>query len=513
MRAIRERDYCLEELAEPHPAAGFADQQYVVESRGNGDPLRIVERLTASLSGRLRRPDLTPEDIRSGIERQTYAVVGHRELVEKIRISDAILLISGGGDAAGISDCLRSVHEGLAGRVPVLGVRYAGDGLSVDPSEFLDELVVVDDLLAASWNWRASTPLGSARINPLDDGRIASTIENLKRVKLLCGTGGNGQLTLMKKLARYLPTIGALKTIDGDARVNGVDVQALGFDSARTHAQRSIYAAAASASAHRQVQVTEIFGRHCGSLAFEAARPDPMNFHELQSSMKAKLIELGPTIMILVPERPTSFQNVVDEAKKRKQMYGSCLIVVAEAFVPPELRVEIDRLAGQEELKTAYLSGALDPRRVCGLVEHPQLRSILQEHEALALNFMKICWGETERDAFGKLSKISGITRFVSGALKALGAATKVNEAIENYALRGAEVVEYDHIAAEKLGRAMAQVITQGFEGAKVAVFPHGVDARCNEPQVWDLETVTSQNDLNNGQYNDEALRRGGVFW
>lgn len=422
----------------------------------------VVERVSAT-GGRILRADGFSEDrIQEGLKDGSLIYFTQQELLEMLDREKVGLSVTGGGDAAGIADCLAALAENLQGGKMIVGVRNAASGLIVPEESFDEGLILVDNLLVEDLKGQASTPFGSARVHAINGGR-ENTLKNIGRFGFLCGTGGNGQLGLFIEVAKAFPdkvVVSTPKTVDGDVCVNGEPVQALGFDTAIRDYQRSVWDIAQSIYSHREVTVVEVFGRNSGRLAFESSRRDPRNFDELagnpaKKDLVRKIREFGDTVMILVPERPTSRKSIAQEVAGRKQKFGSCVVVVAEGFIPTDF---IDR----------FKDGAM----------------------------------------------IRNVGRLVMDAIRDFAGIEKVRGASQSYEARGATPSHYDQVMGAKCGRMIADLVNRGVTGGKVVVYPEGVDVLTEEPVVMDLREVSDKNTLRDGvRYPDKILEDGGVFW
>lgn len=501
--------YVIETLTE-EIAADVSD----VMRGKNGEVFRVVQRLNVNLMRVLRSEDFSEQDIISGLDSGRFTYLTRSEFLNKFTRENAGIGITGGGDCAGIADCLSGFEKGLDPEFVMMGVKNAGAGLSAGSEEFGDRLIVVDALLAKDFEGQSSTPFGSSRVDPLKANQDQAQ-ENIGGHKFFFGTGGNDHLGLLERVSKLFPemiVVGTFKSIDGDGWINGEPAQMLGFDSAMRDYQSAIWAAVQNAATHEQATVIEVFGRNCGKLAFEAARSNPKNFAALTKEAQRKINEFADTLMILAPERPTSLRSVAEEVGRRKKELGSCVTVVSEGFLPPELKSEIDRLAHNQKLFDKWRSGELRVEEISGLVEDADLKELLKDGK-LAVQFAETLW-EGRKDAFGNSIKLAGIRHFVIAAIKKLGGVSKVNEMLENYEARGVEPSEYDRVMGQKIGASMAQVVNEGTTGGKAVVYLEGMDAMTQEPVVVDLVGVSDKNNLNNpDMYPNEMLRENGVFW
>ncbi len=425
--------------------------------------------------------------------------------------------ITGGGDCAGIADCLAGMIENLSRDLVMLGVRNAGKGLSVDPSEFKNQLVILEGCLAEDFKGQASTPLGSSRVDPLNSA--SENFEaNLDGFKFFYGTGGNDHLGLLERISKKFPdmtVVGTFKSIDGDGFIGGRPAQMLGFDTALCDYQKSIWSVAQSASAHEQVSVIEVFGRHSGKLAFEAGRRDPQNLKDLTRDERRKIEDLRDTLILLVPEQAVSLRKVAEKVAEVKDEEGSAVVVVAEGFLPPELKEEMSRLSKNNTFRAQWFSGNLQVEAMPYLIKHEgkdgpkkDLAEILK-NKRLASEFAEILW-ESKRDAYGNGIKLSGIRHFIIQAIKEFTEIEKVNEVLQNYEARGASPSLRDIVMGRKIGKKMAEIVNIGAKGGSAVVYFEGMDPFTQDPDVVPLDNVTDENNLD--LYDDQVLSDGAVL-
>ena len=232
----------------------------------------------------------------------------------------------------------------------------------------------------------------------------------------------------------------------------------------------------------------------------------------LQKEEKRKISDCQRSTMILVPEKPTSLRSIGEEVSRIKKEQGSCTVAVAEGFMPTELGEAINNLKKDENLRKQWKNGSLDIHKIHTLVEDSDLAEILKD-PFMAVLFGKTIW-DKELDAFGNGAKLAGIRHFVIAAINVFGKVKVSNECLENYGGRGATPGEYDKKMGEKLGKAAAEVVNQGIKGGQAVVYLEGMDPRKEDPKVLPLEGISNRNTLDkNSAYNDEILRKGGVFW
>jgi 6-phosphofructokinase 1 len=208
----------------------------------------------------------------------------------------------------------------------VLGVRHGWRGLLMDE---VDEMELDD---VAGILPRGGTILGTSRTNPYKEpggeGKIRAAFAK-HGLDALIAIGGEDTLGAANKLsAAGLPIVGVPKTIDND--VNGTDYT-FGFDTALTIATEAIDRLHTTAESHDRVMVVEVMGRHAGWIALESGIA-------------------GGADLILIPEFPTTLQEICDVVTRRHARGRSfSIVVVAEGaqvtdhdgsplFVPGEKR-------------------------------------------------------------------------------------------------------------------------------------------------------------------------------
>jgi 6-phosphofructokinase 1 len=235
-------------------------------------------------------------------------------------------ILTGGGDAPGLNAVIRAavktaIHEY---NCEVFGIRDGYDG-------FLDQEKGIVPLTIESVRGllpRGGTILGAAnRGNPyarkvVRDGKEVmidvsdEIIKGIKRLEMdaLLVLGGDGTLRIAHELyQKGAPIIGVPKTIDND--IGGTEVT-FGFDTAVSTATEAIDRLHTTAEAHHRVMVLELMGRDAGFIALHAG-------------------VAGGADVILLPEIPFGFDNVVGDVRRRVERgYLFSIIVVSEGAKP-----------------------------------------------------------------------------------------------------------------------------------------------------------------------------------
>lgn len=476
----------------------------------------VIQRVSASLKRIITAENLTEDQIAKGLEDGTFMQMTRAEVMKILVESESGIGLTGGGDCAGIADFLSALAINLNPNLVMLGIKHAGAGLVVPESEFKDQMIIVDQLLAKDFEGQSSTPLGSARVNAMAEKYKDATILNIGPYLFVYGTGGDDHLGMLAKIAKEFPdkiVVGTFKSIDGDGCIGDQPAQMLGFRTAMEDYQKAFWAYAKNAESHKTVNVIEFFGRKSGKLTFEATRRDPQNLDELGREGKRKIEDLGRNTMILVPEKPTSLRSIGEEAAKIKKRQGSCTIAVAEGFMPPELGEAIKDLKKNQDLRKQWQDRLLNPLDIYKLVDPGSDLAKILEKPSLAVLFADTIWHE-KLDPFGNGAKLAGIRHFIIAAVKEFGEIENTNECLKNYEARGATPGSLDSIMGKKLGKAAAKVVNEGITGGRAVVYLEGMDPRTQDPIVMPLTGVSNKNTLDkNPAYNDEMLRKGGVFW
>jgi len=496
-----------------------------------------IARLSISGKRILSQQNLSFADILEGVDTGRYEIISQQELIDKAleHRESCGIGITGGGDCAGIGSFLAAFYNNLPEGFTMLGVKKAGEGLSVTPEEFRKQLILIDPLISADIEKQSSTPLGSSRVEPFKANE-ENTISNLAGWGFFYGTGGNDHLGLLEKISQRFPdmvVVGTFKSIDGDGTINDKPAQMLGFSSAVGEYHRMIYNAAQNAVTHSQIHVIESMGRGSGNLPYHAAQRYPAYFNQLSLEEQRKVIDCRDSIMVLVPEKDeesasgiyTTLRSIADEAMKIRDEEGSVVVVVAEGFMPPEMRSEMKRLAADELLKEDWLSGRLPVDAIPYLIQvedendpRNDLRLILRDNRALAAKFAKTVW-ESKLDPHGNVAKLAGISDFIIQALHTLGGAGKVNKLSCSYEGRGATPNNYDVEMGTKAGEVAATVVRDRITGGRAVVYfdlagDGPTDPFSEYPIVVPLVGVGAKNDLSNpALYTEEELRTNGVFW
>jgi 6-phosphofructokinase 1 len=248
-------------------------------------------------------------------------------------------VLTGGGDCPGLNAVIRAVTKSAIYEhgIEVVGINEGFGGLIMGSWRLLTDAEVSGILPLGG------TILGANnRDNPFmypkkdADGTISKedksgmVIANLEEmgIEALIVVGGDGTLTIARRLYEIgIPVVGIPKTIDND--IHKTDVS-FGFDSAVQTATRAVDKLHTTAASHHRGMVLEVMGRNCGWIALCAGIA-------------------GGGDIILIPEIPFTFDNIVKRIEKRRERGKRfSIIVVAEgARLPDGLMVSRETSTGE----------------------------------------------------------------------------------------------------------------------------------------------------------------------
>jgi 6-phosphofructokinase 1 len=224
-------------------------------------------------------------------------------------------IVTCGGLCPGLNDVIRAIvlslhHHYRVGTI--YGFRYGFEGLVEESGH--EPLVLTPDVVNRI-NDTGGTILGSSR-GPQDP---AAMVANLRRlgVRLLFAIGGDGTLrgahAISEEAARRgeaMSVVGVPKTIDND--VSFVQ-RTFGFETAVTEARRATYAANTEAEGARNgIGLVKLMGRDSGFIAAYSVLVD------------------GQVNFCLIPEVPFSLEPFLAALRRRLDLRGHAVIVVAE---------------------------------------------------------------------------------------------------------------------------------------------------------------------------------------
>ena len=223
-------------------------------------------------------------------------------------------ILTGGGDAPGLNAAIRAVaRPAMADGHTVLGIRNGWAGLVADGDAA--ELTRRD---IAGILRIGGTLLGSSRTNPMKlEGGREQVMANMRNAELdaLVAIGGDDTLSVAAWLAEQgAPVVGVPKTMDNDLSVTDY---CIGFDTAVSIVTEAVDRLHTTAMSHHRVMVVEVMGRDTGWVALMGGLA-------------------GGADMILVPEFPSSFDEVVEHLDQRRSGGSDFSIIVVSEGVEME---------------------------------------------------------------------------------------------------------------------------------------------------------------------------------
>jgi ATP-dependent phosphofructokinase / diphosphate-dependent phosphofructokinase len=230
-------------------------------------------------------------------------------------------VLTGGGDCPGLNAAIRAVTRGLMARDhDVVGIRNGWRGLTENAVVPLTRRAVAGILP------RGGTILGTSGFNPFrEEPGVQALLDSSSSLNIegVVAIGGEGTLIVAHRLhaEHGYPVVGVPKTIDND--LAGTDVT-IGFDTAVQVCTEAIDRLHTTAESHNRVMVVEVMGRNTGWIAAASGIA-------------------GGADVILVPEAPTTIEDVCDHIRRRHD-HGRdfSIVVVAEGY-------ELTRRSGEQD--------------------------------------------------------------------------------------------------------------------------------------------------------------------
>lgn len=217
-------------------------------------------------------------------------------------------VLTSGGDAPGMNAAIRAVvRKAIYHDIEVFGIYYGYQGLIEGNMEKM-ELGSVGDIVQ-----RGGTILYSARCEEFktEEGQ-QKALKQIEKFGLdgLVVIGGDGTLQGANVLSKLgIPAVGVPATIDNDIAYLDYTI---GFDTALNTVIESIDKIRDTATSHERTYVIEVMGRDAGDIALYAGLA-------------------GGAESILIPERPTDIEEVIERLKRgHKRGKKHSIIVLAE---------------------------------------------------------------------------------------------------------------------------------------------------------------------------------------
>jgi ATP-dependent phosphofructokinase / diphosphate-dependent phosphofructokinase len=242
-------------------------------------------------------------------------------------------VLTGGGDAPGLNAAIRGVvRRAFQLGIQVTGIKNGWAGC-LGRGDF-------EDLTPASVRGilpLGGTILGTSRTNPLKEKDGLEEVIRLLRgngVDGLVAIGGDDTLSVAAAMsdAGY-PVVGVPKTIDNDLSTTEF---CIGFDTAVGVVTEACDRLHTTASAHHRVMVVEVMGRDTGWVAMVGGLA-------------------GGADMIIIPEFPVPFDQVVDHLHRRRgEGKDFSIIVIAEGVKMMDREPAMAMAGSAEEKRDAF---------------------------------------------------------------------------------------------------------------------------------------------------------------
>ncbi len=234
-------------------------------------------------------------------------------------------ILTSGGDCPGLNAVIRAATKtGFWLGYEMIGFRDGFEGL-IDPIRYerltphntKGILVAGGTILGSSNKGRFGARKGVSGRAELDPKIVEKVRETFQLLQLegLIVVGGDGSLsTALQFHEAGLPVVGVPKTIDNDLSCTAYT---FGFNSAVLCCADALDRLHTTAESHGRVMVLEVMGRHTGWIAVHGGIA-------------------GGGDVILIPEIPWTFENIVAKIDERARMGRNfTLVVVAEGATLP----------------------------------------------------------------------------------------------------------------------------------------------------------------------------------
>ena len=232
-------------------------------------------------------------------------------------------IINSGGDCPGINAVIDSIVKSLDNDYEILGFYKGLEGL------LTNDYVILDRAYTNQYRWIGGTFLksvnkgnfpgriGNGQTTKAEETAITTAIKNYKDHNLdgLIVIGGDGTLSMANSLQAYgVNIVGIPKSIDNDLKFTEFT---FGFHTAVQIAQEALDRLHTTATSHERVMILEVMGRHAGWIG-------------LYSGIA------GGADIILIPEIPFSYNNILNTIeRRRKEKNMSTIVVVSEGAFDP----------------------------------------------------------------------------------------------------------------------------------------------------------------------------------
>lgn len=280
-------------------------------------------------------------------------------------------ILTSGGDCPGLNAVIRAATKASFWLgYQLIGFRDGFEGL-IDPIRYqvltpantAGILVTGGTILGSTNKGRFAARQGvdgRAEIDRRVIEKVRRTFEQF-RLEGLIVVGGDGSLsTALQFHEAGLPVVGVPKTIDNDLSCTAYT---FGFNSAVLCCSDALDRLHTTAASHGRVMVLEVMGRHTGWIAVHGGIA-------------------GGGDVILIPEIPWTFENIVAKIDERKRLGRNfTLVVVAEGAALPDGTMVAQsgpqgnlqaKLGGIGQIVTAELQQRIDQEVRCVVLGHLQ---------------------------------------------------------------------------------------------------------------------------------------------
>lgn len=214
-------------------------------------------------------------------------------------------VLTGGGDSSAMNAAIRAIYiKASSLGYKIIGIEDGWRGLVEGNARELTR-ESVSGIIA-----EGGTILGSSRTNPFKiDGAVEKVKENIKKLDLyaIITIGGDDTNGVITKLTGEIQGVGIPQTIDNDIAHSD---SAIGYDTALQLVTDCIDKLHTTAFSHHRVMVVEVMGRDAGFLALNAGIA-------------------GGADVVLVPEVPYSYEDILKVISERKKQGKNFSIIVA----------------------------------------------------------------------------------------------------------------------------------------------------------------------------------------
>lgn len=214
-------------------------------------------------------------------------------------------VLNSGGDCAGLNAVISAIVKGGGDEFDFIGINYGLEGLIQEGTERPLTREDVRGIAHTGGTILTTTNKGEmggktkeGEVKTLDPSVIQRALQKYNGLGLqaLIVIGGDGSLTSAMQLSEAgMNIVGVPKTIDNDLKATK---RTFGFESAVEIVTESLDRIHTTAKSHERIMIVEVMGRHAGWIALHGG-------------------VAGGADVILIPELPFSYQNLVNVIKER----------------------------------------------------------------------------------------------------------------------------------------------------------------------------------------------------